>query len=304
MHLYQLPYACRTHCLCAPHALQITHSCGSDGSDAQYRDIDYVLSTTSQRLGKWYSFKPLTARVSQLEPSALTTFNNISTLSSALNSLDCYALGIFNYMKKEYSKAEVWFNISLTLYDKSDEDKYNVYDFSEKHIHKWLGVLLVRRWEHSLGVWHLNQAKDILDYDDEMIALAIIKGHCSASFQRPTHLHCRYNNWMTPFLRIAPLKLEELSLDPLIVLYYKAIYNSEIETLLKRQEYNLISGKDNMDRTIHERVADMSGLNLDRSEVLSVINNDNNGHFQLQEDAPKTVYKLIYPLQIQRDHSA
>ncbi|EDW16648.2 uncharacterized protein Dmoj_GI10646 [Drosophila mojavensis] len=207
---------------------------------------------------------------------------------SALNSLDCYALGIFNYMKKEYSKAEVWFNISLTLYDKSDEDKYNVYDFSEKHIHKWLGVLLVRRREHSLGVWHLNQAKDILDYDDEMISLAIIKGHCSASFQRPTHLHCRYNYWMTPFLRIAPLKLEELSLDPLIVLYHKAIYNSEIETLLKRQEFNLISGKDNMDRTIHERVADMSGLNLDRSEVLSVINNDNNGHFQLQEDAPET----------------
>ncbi|TDG42430.1 hypothetical protein AWZ03_011151 [Drosophila navojoa] len=226
----------------------------------------------------------------QLHPKDLANgiLLNHSQPDSALNSLDCYALGMFNYRKREYSKAEVWFNISLTLYDKRNEDKYTVYDFSKKQIHKWLGVLLVRRREHSLGVWHLNQAEDILEYDDELISLAILREHCSARFHRPTHLHCRYNNWMTPFLRIAPLKLEELSLDPLIVLYHEAIYNSEIEALLKGQEPNLDSGKDNLDQTILERVADMSGLNLDRSEELSAINYDIGGHFQLQEVAPET----------------
>lgn len=234
----------------------------------------------------------------------LTAFNIISTLSSALNSLDCYALGMFNYMRKEYSKAEVWLNISLSLYDKRDEDKYNLYDFSEKQIHKWLGVLLVRRREQSLGVWHLNQAEDILDYDDELISFAIIREHCAASFQRPTRLHCRYNNWMTPFLRIAPLKLEELSLDPLIVLYHKAIYNGEIEALLERTRFNLVSGKDNLDQTIHERVEDMSGLNVNRSEVLSAINYAIGGHFQLQEEAPEKVYKLVYSAHIHIDQPA
>lgn len=212
---------------------------------------------------------------------------------------------MFNYVQKEYLKSEVWFNISLSLYDTSQKDKYNVYNFSEKNLHKWLGVLLVRRREHTLGMWHLNQALDILDYDDETVSMAIIREHCSAGFRRPTHLHCRYNNFMTPFLRIAPLKMEELSLDPLILLYHKAIYNSEIESLLNRS-LNLtpplahdeqLSPLRDVDQTIKERVVDMSGLNMDHSEVLHLNNDDIGVGFHLEEDELlETVNKHIYSI--------
>lgn len=42
-------------------------------------------------------------------------------------------------------------------------------------------------------------------------------------------LRCRYVYDNTPFLKIAPLKLEEASLDPYIVVYHDVVYDSEIE---------------------------------------------------------------------------
>lgn len=44
-------------------------------------------------------------------------------------------------------------------------------------------------------------------------------------------LKCRYVNNNNPFLLIAPLKEEEAYLNPRIVLYRKAIYPNEIETI-------------------------------------------------------------------------
>lgn len=44
-------------------------------------------------------------------------------------------------------------------------------------------------------------------------------------------LRCRYTTNNSPFLRIAPLKLEEASLDPYIVTYTDALYDSEIEKI-------------------------------------------------------------------------
>lgn len=45
------------------------------------------------------------------------------------------------------------------------------------------------------------------------------------------NLQCRYVTNNSPFLKIAPLKLEEYSIDPYLVIYHEVLYESEIEQL-------------------------------------------------------------------------
>lgn len=46
-------------------------------------------------------------------------------------------------------------------------------------------------------------------------------------------LKCKYVTNRSAFLSIAPLKLEEVSLDPYLVIYHDVLYDSEIITILK-----------------------------------------------------------------------
>lgn len=64
---------------------------------------------------------------------------------------------------------------------------------------------------------------------------------CRDQFPKRTHLTCRYNSTTTPFLKLAPLKLEEINLDPYIVMYHNVISDSEIEEM-KRQTVNMSNG--------------------------------------------------------------
>jgi len=48
---------------------------------------------------------------------------------------------------------------------------------------------------------------------------------------KPTRLHCRYNTTTSPFLKLAPFRMEELSLDPYIMLYHNVLSDLEIEKL-------------------------------------------------------------------------
>lgn len=44
-------------------------------------------------------------------------------------------------------------------------------------------------------------------------------------------LQCRFVQGKSPFLKIAPLKLEEISLNPYIVIYHDILYDVEIQVL-------------------------------------------------------------------------
>ncbi|KAH8338895.1 hypothetical protein KR059_008623, partial [Drosophila kikkawai] len=54
---------------------------------------------------------------------------------------------------------------------------------------------------------------------------------CRGEFQSKSRLTCSYNHTTTPFLRLAPLKMEEISRNPYIVMYHDVLYDSEIEVL-------------------------------------------------------------------------
>lgn len=89
-----------------------------------------------------------------------------------------------------------------------------------------------------------------------------------------------------PFLLLAPLKVEELSHDPLLVLFHDVIYQSEIDTLMRLAKNKIhratVTGHNSsvvsnartsqftflpktrhkVLRTIDQRVADMTDLHL------------------------------------------
>lgn len=232
----------------------------------------------------------------------------LSQPNTALSMLDCNALGKFNLFQRNYDKAEIWFNISLAKYDAKHILIYKAFDFDETHILKWVGALLVKRKEHVTGLEHLKRANRlVLDENTSYFEAAqlLMTQLCPASMHRPTNLHCRYNNWMTPFLRIAPLKMEELNTDPFVVIYYDAIYDSEIEWFLKTpsnftpslleqgelsnirtaQDIFIEDDEDEVTRTLHKRIIDMTGFSMEEGDRLSMINYGIGGHYEVHLDS-------------------
>lgn len=126
----------------------------------------------------------------------------------------------------------------------------------------------------------------------------------SPSDLRP--LRCRYVTNNVPFLRLAPLKLEEAFMDPYIVIYHDAMYDSEMEVIkrmarprfrratvqnsvtgaLETANYRisksawLKTAEDEVIATVVQRTADMTGLDMDSAEELQVVNYGIGGHYE------------------------
>lgn len=119
-------------------------------------------------------------------------------------------------------------------------------------------------------------------------------------------LFCHYVDNGVPFLKIAPLKLEQLSIDPYIVIYHDVMYDSEIEKIkvmakprfrratvqnhktgeLEFAPYRISKSawlKDEEDKVIRDvvqRTIDMTGLSMDTAEELQVVNYGIGGHYE------------------------
>ncbi|XP_055380893.1 prolyl 4-hydroxylase subunit alpha-1 [Condylostylus longicornis] len=126
--------------------------------------------------------------------------------------------------------------------------------------------------------------------------------------QRP--LRCRYVSHDVPFLKLAPLKWEEASLNPLIVMYHDVMYDNEIELVKKMAKprfkratvQNSVTGEletanyrisksawikteeSKIIETIVQRVEDMTGLNMETAEELQVVNYGIGGHYEPHYD--------------------
>lgn len=123
-------------------------------------------------------------------------------------------------------------------------------------------------------------------------------------------MFCIFNTTTTPFLRLAPLKMEILHVNPYMVLFHDIISEREIDHLKKLARPNLkratvyneqkdrsvvVSGrtskfswfKDNTDGTIqriNNRIIDMTGFDIKGSEMLQVMNYGLGGHYDTHYD--------------------
>ena len=100
---------------------------------------------------------------------------------------------------------------------------------------------------------------------------------------------------------IGPLKMEELSLDPFVAVYYEAIYDHEIEQILADTEQNVERSKVGAYKTsiysekrtskhawlydqpylekLRQRVEDITVLSTASAEPLQVVNYGMGGHY-------------------------
>lgn len=140
---------------------------------------------------------------------------------------------------------------------------------------------------------------------------------CRGEYQKTatelSQLKCRYETHNNPFLKIAPFKVEELNLVPPIVRFHEIISDNEIEymknqsipkfiragvvdndadtsasrivsglricqhTWLDYRNYSVVA-------TLHQRLADMTGLSMVPSEILQVANYGIGGHYAAHHD--------------------
>ncbi|XP_039232777.1 prolyl 4-hydroxylase subunit alpha-1 [Drosophila yakuba] len=253
-----------------PTSLDLEHAC---------RGIDDLMS--------FYDLKP--------EELAAGNLAGYSQTDTELTAYDCLALGEFSVQSRKDDLAEAWFNLSLSRFD-------NIFD--QYRAHEALAMLLAKNKQLTAALHHLDNKPEevapshgVTHIEEELATVQ----NCTVVVQKPSRLHCRYNSTTTPFTRIAPLKMEELSLDPYMVVFHDVIYDREIELMLNSsnfilsltdsgQESEVRASKDSYiveSKTLNDRVTDMTGLSMELSDPFSLINYGIGGHYMLHYDYHK-----------------
>ncbi|XP_030246658.1 prolyl 4-hydroxylase subunit alpha-2-like, partial [Drosophila navojoa] len=152
-----------------------------------------------------------------------------------LSIRDCLALAQFKYEKKDYGGAFAWYSIALK---REREPKSFTYDkllgraldgvreqFARTRLLKvmtkeepllsdtQLRAEVDKILNRSALVEHF--VNDLLERDDEIVShnKQLQEPYylgCRGGYPKRTNLHCRYNTTTTPFLRLAPFKMEEV----------------------------------------------------------------------------------------------
>ncbi|XP_073817113.1 prolyl 4-hydroxylase subunit alpha-2-like [Musca autumnalis] len=249
-----------------------------------------------------------------------------------LSSIDKYYMGVHLYGKKIYDGAVIWFNLAIDSYQNSDFNKivnhnlgitYYMYAEALAHEYRLNDAVLAMQKACKLlpeDAQLLNRKNDIEMraklYDGPPVmrpkteASAYQIGCRGQYSNKPSRLHCVYNTTTTAFLRLAPLKMEIVHLDPYMVIFHDVISDKEIKelqtlakpTLHRATVYNLDDGKpivvqrrtskfswfeDNFSNTtkrINQRIRDMTGFDIEGSESLQVMNYGLGGHYDTHYD--------------------
>ncbi|XP_016955280.1 prolyl 4-hydroxylase subunit alpha-1 [Drosophila biarmipes] len=264
--------------------------------------------------------------------------------NSHLTAPDCFALGEFYYNTTQYSRCTHWYRMALRLHSLPQGMLYEkVLGLKRKKIYKKYGKALLKESVASDKAkatpaeqteWN-SLAKEVVkeaNYDnvkqliDEYLSAdekifqeeaakqrrkpSKLERGCRGEWPKksPPELTCRYNADTSDFLKIAPLKMEFLSMQPLVVQYHDVLYESEFKSLRDVAIYNATmtdgwtyvdfdkKGKPKpQDRvvkmmtfqgtvapftlSINRRIADMSGLNMRENMGLYLTNYGLGGHF-------------------------
>jgi prolyl 4-hydroxylase len=160
--------------------------------------------------------------------------------------------------------------------------------------------------DKSLEFQHSNTGPYTYDLPERSLYELACRGELKPDEAFLSKLSCKYVNNDVPFLRLAPLKLEQVSHDPYIVVYHDVMYDREIEVIkkiakprfkratvqnhktgeletahyrisksawLKEEEHQVV-------RSIVQRTADMTGLTMETAEELQVVNYGIGGHYE------------------------
>ncbi|KAH8239072.1 hypothetical protein KR032_000458 [Drosophila birchii] len=239
-----------------------------------------------------------------------------------LTSRDCLVLAQNKFENGNYHRSLRWFQAAL-------EHKTNGNDSEDKAFEAFARAVIKRTLSLSnqpLGNETLQQLvkkkfktpKHIEEFISSKIKLLDMENShstdttktapptahnigCRGLFpKRINRLVCRYNSTTTPFLKLAPLKMEQISLDPYIVIYHKVISNKEIEDLKGEIKEKMNNGwadkteviskvywtknESAIRERINHRITDMTGFNVQEFPGLQLANYGVGGNFRPHHD--------------------
>ncbi|BFF93076.1 prolyl 4-hydroxylase subunit alpha-1 [Drosophila madeirensis] len=256
----------------------------------------------------------------------------------SLTAFEVHTMAKYLVEAEEYIEARDWISVALDLYQ-ADEANWDLYELqglssdslfelhvevldnlsADKEMPLALMMEAVKRHPES---HNLKRALTRLEMSvrigeepqgQEMEDVFSYFRCCSSECRRGSRLYCLYNSKATAFLRLAPLKMELLSLDPYVVLYHDVLSDSEMlalktlakGVLVRSVTYNVTKKEISedphrttkgikLDRKIdltHSLVSkmeilteDMTSLDLDSSEPFQVINYGIGGHYVQHAD--------------------
>lgn len=208
------------------------------------------------KLQKVYKLKTEDLASGQLTPQTLK--------SSSMTASDCFEIGKISYLNEDYDNAVSWLQKSLDLFDENSLQnslvqresilEYLIYVFirqknSKKAQKLALEIAKILSVEELRAIDNFQKelpTKKIPKSDDNFEnLLEDYEAGCRGELKLPENvtksLQCRYTHNNIDFLRIAPLKLEEVHKpQPYIVIYHQVVSNNEIE-LIKELGKPLVS---------------------------------------------------------------
>ncbi|KAH8408656.1 hypothetical protein KR215_009816, partial [Drosophila sulfurigaster] len=249
-----------------------------------------------------------------------------------LSPLECYEMGFLYFNGSLYHTAIEWLETAKELMDKTQTDVYALLGLTRSKI-----SYLLARCYTALGNFELARlvlqsepdlsakAEQLLEYfqankpqkvEQDLIEFYSAYAYfCGSSYKpEPTRLLCSYKTSGSPFLRLAPFQMEQISMDPDIFVFHNVISSAEIAILDRETEAFLVPAKVgnsegeevtsyrtvnsawlphvNVSREVnllavrlHKRMSDLSDFNLDSySDVMQVLKYDFGGHFNIHND--------------------
>ncbi|KAH9642930.1 hypothetical protein HF086_011287, partial [Spodoptera exigua] len=264
--------------------------------------------------------------------------------STPMSAGDCYELGRALYNEKDYKNARSWMFEALRKYKEEDVS----YSFTEADILEYIGFsyyLLgdtrsALEWTHKLlavdpkhtrakgNIPHYQKSiaeeelrlrkerrgekpATLSEYAKERKAYeSLCRGEVDVPLEISKKLTCRYLTENHPFLRLAPIKMEYMYLNPDIVIFHDVISDGEIEIVkrMARPRFKravvhdpktgelvpahyrisksawLRDGEAETIARISRRVSHMTGLSMDSAEELQVVNYGIGGHYEPHYD--------------------
>ncbi|KAH8391549.1 hypothetical protein KR200_010470 [Drosophila serrata] len=200
-------------------------------------------------------------------------------LETQMSASDCLALADYMFNKSEYRRAAQWYRLALyNIKEPTNRIALEIYKPNREELRKMF--VISRLHEGFLNnisnyLEEVNKDPGIpLPYLKPIPPATAIERGCRGEFPPRPRLVCRYNFTTTPFMRIAPLKEEEISKDPLMWLYHDVLYDSEIAHFINLTSDDLTQGyTDNYttpktpERVFQVKVTDDDGCKVDKALV-------------------------------------
>ena len=103
----------------------------------------------------------------------------------------------------------------------------------------------------------------------------LLNNACQGISQQITRLYCVYNYSTDPFLKLAPLKMEILSLDPYVVVYHQVLLESQINYFIEKSSPKLqrayVRHYNTTNEIVEYRTSQLAWFNQSQSNVFSQI---------------------------------